>query len=52
MGTLTAFFLCTAGSVVTVGGQEGGQSQPGQQQQQPPAQDKDKQPNPAPLSMD
>src|ERR1700687_680810 len=51
-GALTAFLLCGAASARAHGGQ-GGQSQPGQQQQQPPAQpDKDKQPNPAPLSMD
>jgi tetratricopeptide (TPR) repeat protein len=52
-GTLTAFLLCSAGSSAAQSAQQGGQSQPGQQQQQPPAQpDKDKQPNPAPLSMD
>jgi tetratricopeptide (TPR) repeat protein len=47
VGALTAFLLCGATSAVA----RGGQSQPAQQQ--PPAQaDKDKQPNPAPLSMD
>jgi tetratricopeptide (TPR) repeat protein len=52
-GMLTAFCLCGGASVETRGGQQGGQSQPAQQQPQPPAQaDKDKQPNPAPLSMD
>ena len=46
---LAAFLLCGAASA----GAQSGQSQPGQQQQKPPAQaDKDKQPNPAPLSMD
>jgi tetratricopeptide (TPR) repeat protein len=45
-GTLAAFLLCGAASV----GAQGGQSQPAQQ---PAAQaDKDKQPNPPPLSMD
>jgi tetratricopeptide (TPR) repeat protein len=45
-GTLTAFLLCSAGSSAAQSAQQGGQ-------QQPPAQpDKDKQPNPAPLSMD
>jgi tetratricopeptide (TPR) repeat protein len=49
VGALTAFLLCGAASA----GAQSGQIQPGQQQQQPPAQpDKDKQPNPAPLSMD
>lgn len=49
VGALTAFLLCGAASA----GAQSGQSQPGQQQQRPPAQaDKDKQPNPAPLSMD
>ena len=49
-GTLTAFLLCGAASATAQSGQPG-QSQPGQQQ--PPAQQgKDKQPNPAPLSMD
>jgi tetratricopeptide (TPR) repeat protein len=49
VGALTAFLLCGAGSA----GAQSGQSQPGQEQQRPPAQaDKDKQPNPAPLSMD
>jgi tetratricopeptide (TPR) repeat protein len=48
-GALTAILLCGAASAAA----QSGQSQPGQQQQQPPAQpDKDKQPNPAPLSMD
>jgi tetratricopeptide (TPR) repeat protein len=49
-GTLTAFLLCGAASAAEQSGQLG-QSQPGQQQ--PPAQQgKEKQPNPAPLSMD
>ena len=49
-GTLTAFLLCGAASAAAQSGQPG-QSQPGQQQ--PPAQQgKDRQPNPAPLSMD
>ena len=49
-GTLTAFLLCGAASAAAQSGQPG-QSQPGQQQ--PPAQQgKEKQPNPAPLSMD
>ena len=49
VGALAAFLLCGAASA----GAQSGQSQPGQQQQKPPAQaDKDKQPNPAPLSMD
>ena len=53
VGALTAFLLCGAASAGTQSGQQGGQSQPAQQQQQPPAQaDKDKQPNPPPLSMD
>jgi tetratricopeptide (TPR) repeat protein len=48
---LTAFFVGGAASTSAQSGQQGGQSQP--PQQQPPAQqDKDKQPNPAPLSMD
>jgi tetratricopeptide (TPR) repeat protein len=52
-GALTAFVLCGAAPAGAQTGQQGGQSQPSQQQQQPPAQaDKDKQPNPAPLSMD
>lgn len=51
--TCTAFLLCGAASAWARTGQQGGQSQPAQQQQQPPAQqDKDKQPNPAPLAMD
>jgi tetratricopeptide (TPR) repeat protein len=46
-GAFTAILLCGAASAKA----QGGQSQPGQQQ--PPAQaDKDKLPNPAPLSMD
>jgi tetratricopeptide (TPR) repeat protein len=49
-GALTAFLLCGAASAAAQSGQPG-QSQPGQQP--PPAQQgKDKQPNPAPLSMD
>ncbi len=49
-GTLTAFLLCGPASAWPQSGQQGGQSQPAQQ---PPAQaDKDKQPNPPPLSMD
>jgi tetratricopeptide (TPR) repeat protein len=53
VGALTAFLLCGAASAGAQSGQQGGQSQPAQQQQQPPAQaDKDKQPNPPPLSMD
>jgi tetratricopeptide (TPR) repeat protein len=52
-GTLIAFLLCGAASAGAQSGQQGGQSQPAQQQQQPGAQaDKDKQPNPPPLSMD
>jgi tetratricopeptide (TPR) repeat protein len=52
-GTLTAFLLCGAASAGAQSGQQGAQSQPAQQQQQPGAQaDKDKQPNPPPLSMD
>jgi tetratricopeptide (TPR) repeat protein len=50
-GTLMAFFLCGAAAPAARSGQQGGQSQPAQQQP-PAAQDKDKQPNPAPLSMD
>jgi tetratricopeptide (TPR) repeat protein len=57
-GALMLFLLCRAASAGTQTGQQGqgGQAQqPSQQQpsqqQQPPA-DKDKQPNPAPLSMD
>lgn len=47
----TAFLLCGAASARAQTGQQVGQSQPAQQQ--PPAQqDKDKQPNPAPLAMD
>jgi tetratricopeptide (TPR) repeat protein len=50
-GTLTVFLFCGGASASAQSGQQGGQSQPAQQQ--PPAQaDKDKQPNPAPLSMD
>jgi tetratricopeptide (TPR) repeat protein len=53
VGALTAVLLCGTASPGAQSGQQGGQSQPGQQQQQPPAQaGKDKQPNPAPLSMD
>jgi tetratricopeptide (TPR) repeat protein len=49
-GALTAFLLCSASSGAAQGG---GQSQPAPQQQPPPAgTEKDKQPNPAPLSMD
>ncbi len=52
-GALTAFLLCNAGICAAQTGQQGGQSQPAQQQQQPAQQAaKDKQPNPAPLSMD
>jgi len=57
-GALTLFLLCRAASAGVQSGQQsqGGQAQqpsqqPPAQQQQPPA-DKDKQPNPAPLSMD
>jgi len=50
---LTAVLLCSTGISAAQTGQQGGQGQPGQQQQPPPQQtDKDKQPNPAPLSMD
>jgi tetratricopeptide (TPR) repeat protein len=52
VGALTAFLLCGAASVGARSGQQGGQSQPPQQQQPPAQADKDKQPNPAPLSMD
>jgi tetratricopeptide (TPR) repeat protein len=56
-GALAALLLCSGASVNAQGGQQGqqptGQSQPAPQQQQPPAAtDKDKQPNPPPLSMD
>jgi len=47
-GALTVFLLSRA---VSAEAQAGQQSQPPPSQQQPPA-DKDKQPNPAPLSMD
>jgi tetratricopeptide (TPR) repeat protein len=47
-GALTVFLLCRAASAEAQSGQ---QSQQPTSQQQPPA-DKDKQPNPAPLSMD
>ena len=47
-GALTALVLCGAGLAAA----QGGQSQPGQQQQPPAQTEKDKQPNPAPLSMD
>jgi len=47
-GALTAVVLCGAGLAAA----QGGQSQPGQQQQPPAQTEKDKQPNPAPLSMD
>jgi tetratricopeptide (TPR) repeat protein len=47
-GALTIFLLCRATSAEAQAGQQG---QPPPSQQQPPA-DKDKQPNPAPLSMD
>ncbi len=47
-GALTAFVLCGAGLAAA----QGGQSQPGQKQQPPAQTEKDKQPNPAPLSMD
>src|SRR5579863_1452009 len=57
-GALTTLLLCSATNAGARGGQSQ-QSQPGQQgQQTPPPQqtpatpDKDKQPNPAPLSMD
>ena len=46
-GALTVFLLCRAASVEA----QSGQQPPPPSQQQPPA-DKDKQPNPAPLSMD
>ena len=46
-GALTVFLLCQAASVEA----QSGQQPPPPSQQQPPA-DKDKQPNPAPLSMD
>ena len=57
-GALTLFLVCRTASAGAQSGQQGQggqaqqstQQQPGQQQQ-PPA-DKDKQPNPAPLSMD
>ena len=57
-GALTLFLMCRTASAGAQSGQQGQggqaqqstQQQPGQQQQ-PPA-DKDKQPNPAPLSMD
>lgn len=50
-GAFTAFLLYGAASGWAQTGQQSGQSQPAQQQ--PPAQqDKDKQPNPAPLAMD
>src|SRR6266404_867427 len=45
-GAFTVFLLCRAAEAQT-----GQQGQPPPRQQQPPA-DKDKQPNPAPLSMD
>lgn len=57
-GALMLFLLCRAASAGAQTGQQGqgGQAQqPSQQQpgqQQPPPADKDKQPNPAPLSMD
>jgi len=47
-GALTAFVLCGAGSAAA----QGGQSQPSQQQQPPAQSETNKQPNPAPLSMD
>ena len=47
-GALTVSLLCRATSAEAQAGQQG---QPPPSQQQPPA-DKDKQPNPAPLSMD
>lgn len=58
VGALMLFLLCRAASAGAQTGQQGqggqaqqpSQQQPGQQQQ--PAADKDKQPNPAPLSMD
>jgi tetratricopeptide (TPR) repeat protein len=46
-GALTAFLLCSTGINAAQTGQQGGQQQPPPQQT-----DKDKQPNPAPLSMD
>lgn len=46
-GALTAYLLCYAASAEAQTGQQG--QQPSQQQ---PSADKDKQPNPAPLSMD
>lgn len=54
---LAALLLCSGASVNAQSGTQGqqptGQSQPAPQQQQPPAAtDKDKQPNPPPLSMD
>src|SRR6266851_4143905 len=53
VGALAAFLMCGAATAGAQSGPQGGQSKPAQQQQQPPAQaDKDKQPNPAPLSMD
>jgi len=52
-GALTASLVYSAGTRAAQSGPEGHQSQPAPQQQQPPQQpDKDKQPNPAPLSMD
>jgi tetratricopeptide (TPR) repeat protein len=58
VGAVMLFLLCRAASAGAQTGQQGqggqaqqpSQQQPGQQQQ--PAADKDKQPNPAPLSMD
>lgn len=51
-GALTVSLWCGAGVSAAQSGQQSGQSQPGQQQQPPQQPDKDKQPNPAPLTMD
>jgi tetratricopeptide (TPR) repeat protein len=54
-GAFTTLLVCGAGAAWAQTAPQGGQSQPAQQQpqQQPAAQDqKDKQPNPAPLAMD
>lgn len=53
-GAFTAFLLCGAASAGAQSGQQNQQSRQSQPAQQPPSaqQDKDKQPNPAPLAMD
>lgn len=52
VGALTAFLFCSTASAQAQSGQQGAQSQPSQQQQPAAQGGQNKQPNPAPLSMD